>query len=892
MTELARREVVRVRIEDATGAMQDMGDLAGVDFVDSVEVSADQNAFARSATIHLRREATAGTTTISLAPLITDHVAAGRLVEVHYSVTAPQVPASWELLFEGQIDDAGWGGDQAVLSVPCRDRAGILHDVWLESIASYGDDDSPVPIQTVMAQLLTAGLAGKAPALTTVGDPDFGILRDDFGHASLETVLLRLRDLIGWDLRYRLDAGEYKLTLSEPDSTKTVPDHTFGTDDYFRLSAVELRTGEIRNVVIVLYTTADGVDDYVQAVDETSIALLASDHDTGRRLLVLDERQVPLLSTEAAVEYLANAALRDCSQPPLTHVAEQAFSPAIQLGDLVRYEADGIHYDTDQDVAVCGYTHRLSATEASTTVEAQGKPTGGNVRWLRRRQQYEAQAVIELVRIEATDRDGATPAKAYIVGRIADPFGRTGRLEVWANKASTAPAMPLGLADGTVMVSAGQTFGAAGGLPGPTDPDVVTAMLSDVAMPESHPKLIYWRWTALDGRSTGIRDVMLTKRNAYVRDEGEPILPPEALIEVASMTTTHATVSYSGTGDSDDYRTEAVQYRRRVDTVTSDGAPVPGAWSDWGAWDGGKPDTEEVELDQYAELVVLLRVRDADGRESDIATLSLPSQEISPPRIPELPPIVEVQDPDPLLPPRGIFSGIRRALDALNDDEAPRLTTGTTNRTVAQIESGADAGTAADADLVALETGGYVDRTLAQVQALAPDARALGDLFIGGTGHLRYGTAASPSFRQHILHIPATQFVFSDADLVYTDWGIRGTPPAGGERFAYCGVRLPRSGGSIEGLRITGSADADTTLLVRLDWFDGTVVDEIAGVNLSTMPYVDEIGVNFDPSIQEIGSTSNLVLRARFYREPEGEDPNVDFYAAQIECFFEVLTGI
>ena len=367
-----RKELVRVKVANAADTLVDFSS----SFV-SATFSADLNAVAVSGTVTFWREQATG----SLAPLMNSPapIAPGRQLTFEVAVigTGDSVAGGdWVMLFDGLIDDVGWGGSDAQLSVPVRDLGGVLRDTWIESESLYGNDSSPVVIETVMQSLLDDTLGSAVVTLNTVGDPDFGIVLYEQQRQSLDQALGAHRDLIGWDLRYLWDDGEsdFLLTFYEPDRAKSAADHTFSADDYFELNDVTQTSVGIRNVIEVRY--ADDVS--VTAEDTTSIATF------GRRYMFLDFINNNQISNEASALILATAVLGDVSQPPLTHTSENALFWPVELGDLYEFAPNEVHYSEPQTVAVVGYTHNFGPDGNTTSLQCRGAPSGGTSRWFKK----------------------------------------------------------------------------------------------------------------------------------------------------------------------------------------------------------------------------------------------------------------------------------------------------------------------------------------------------------------------------------------------------------------------------------------------------------------------------------------------------------------------------
>lgn len=104
-----------------------------------------------------------------------------------------------------------------------------------------------------------------------------------------------------------------------------------------------------------------------------------------------------------------------------------------------------------------------------------------------------------------------SPPTVDILLQVLDPVGLSGSLELWTNKSGTDEPNPTNAADGSVTVQGGQTVGATS-----LSPDVTTALLDDIQVPDGGigGKSIFARWTADDGRTTGIVEIPASRSNA------------------------------------------------------------------------------------------------------------------------------------------------------------------------------------------------------------------------------------------------------------------------------------------------------------------------------------------------------------------------------------------
>ena len=368
-TDLDRKELLRVKVANSVGSMTDLSA-----WVMSASLNGHRNNMALSASVTFWREQPSG----SLAPLMNSPapIAAGRRITIETAILAKgaTVQASdWIMVLDGTIDIAGWGSDEALLTVPARDKAAVWLSTWIEDKNTYGSDSSPIALETVMQDLIDDVRGSSVDILTVVGDPDFGVYLYEQQKMSLARALQEL-DLIGWDMRFLWSDGasDFLPTFYEPDRTKTTPDHTFSTDDYFSLTDVSHTIEDVRNVVEIIW---DEDEDGVVVEDATSIALF------DRKYMELDYSSSSLITSQAQALVLGTAILADVAQPPLTHVSENALFPLVEIGDLYRFAANNVHYNTAQDVAVVGFTHQWGPDGNSTVLECRGAPAGSTARW-------------------------------------------------------------------------------------------------------------------------------------------------------------------------------------------------------------------------------------------------------------------------------------------------------------------------------------------------------------------------------------------------------------------------------------------------------------------------------------------------------------------------------
>ena len=383
---------VRVKVEDSTGDFQDVTNLRGRDFFESAVFGQGVDKPVATATVTFFREIYK----LSLAPLVgasalnqpDSLLEVSRGLKIETAVLGKdQQPSDgdFELMFEGHIDSIDWGGTESVITVQCRDLGGELQDEFIENQKRYGDGVKQ--LDAVIQDILDDNVSGTPPVLLTATAPAFVINEYLQQKQPIMQAIRVLGQLIGYDVRYRFDSGggDFRLTLIEPDRSKTVPDRTFSADDYDDLTNVAISRVNIRNFIRVVIDVVDdsdpdspgqGVRTQVIAQDAASIARY------GRRFMEIAEAGSSPIDSVVEAQRMADAALGDLKEPNVDHSSSQDYFWPVQLGDLYRFTANGIHYDVDQDLAVVGFTHTLTRESAKTSLALRGKPSSGVKRWL------------------------------------------------------------------------------------------------------------------------------------------------------------------------------------------------------------------------------------------------------------------------------------------------------------------------------------------------------------------------------------------------------------------------------------------------------------------------------------------------------------------------------
>lgn len=242
-------------------------------------------------------------------------------------------------------------------------------------------------LETVIQRLFNDNGMG-AFTLNTPVSPGWNIRQYQQQRQPTWSAARALVDQIGWDLRDKWDGGSstFKITLSTPDRAKVVPDRTFGPGDRYPIRRVQKKLDGIRNAIRVIFLDSQDLDSkgnpkrkVVERTDATSIAKY------GRKFMEVSEDKTSNIDSVGEAQTFADAILADLKEPNAEFEADLPFFPFCELGDLYRFSADGVHYDTDFDLAVVGYRHAFTTghnPQARTTLTLRGKPSGGWARWL------------------------------------------------------------------------------------------------------------------------------------------------------------------------------------------------------------------------------------------------------------------------------------------------------------------------------------------------------------------------------------------------------------------------------------------------------------------------------------------------------------------------------
>lgn len=400
----------RVYVENSDGYYRSLSSLQGYDWVDDVEWDEDIDQPTAQLRVRLFRDVYQ----MSLAPLMEDSMLnldaaasyaalldLGRDIVVLTETAAiqsregrnmpilmgedtpndyaentpndPEFSGLYELAFRGETDEIDWGGER--ITVVARDLGGKLMDTFIEDENSYGSA-AGTAVEGEMQDILDDNDTGVN--MSVPASPSWAITSWVQRKEPVLEALRRLAFQIGWDVRYKWRASPpgYALTLYEPDRTKVTPDRTLSASQYYDVTRLAMNRAGIRNVVRVIYTDADEGRKAVERSNATSI------NKYGRRFMEIVEVASWQIDTSTEATAMADGALYDLKEPKMDQEVVMPYFFPVELGDLYRFSANGLHYSTAQDLAVIGFRHHLSRDEQRTTLIVRGSPAGAYKQWL------------------------------------------------------------------------------------------------------------------------------------------------------------------------------------------------------------------------------------------------------------------------------------------------------------------------------------------------------------------------------------------------------------------------------------------------------------------------------------------------------------------------------
>ena len=285
----------------------------------------------------------------------------------------------------------------------------------------------------------------------------------DVTDSNLMEAVRSVAQSIGYDFRFKFNDNVDGTTVSEGvdatakggfvptvfcplrDRISTNVDFTFGPSAYYDISSLSTSTARIRNHVRVHYTeyatTGSDGEPVANNLKFMEVENAASIAKYGRRSMILGgtEDALGLITTSIEAERLARLALKDLVDPEIIKTVELPYFFAAEVGDFYEFSANDDHYSSDQHLAVHSISHSFDGTEATTTLECRGKPSGGLNSHLRGGQQTSSyHGVAAPVLSVSSDAGQAAVSNYSASGNYSVTSDGTGTTVVASNATSKA----------------------------------------------------------------------------------------------------------------------------------------------------------------------------------------------------------------------------------------------------------------------------------------------------------------------------------------------------------------------------------------------------------------------------------------------------------------------
>lgn len=308
-------------------------------------------------------------------------LAPGRNLRIYTAAADPGVDLTTKkkLSFIGRVDAVNW--TQSPIVVTGRDLGGWIVDKYINQERLYAAP-GPEAMENIIRDLLIDNPPFGAPTIYTPTSPGFffsnmkGALQPR--KSLMEAIQQDYALMIGWVARYRFDATDTnRFTLFDVNRAKTISDDTFGPGEYKDITRIEVSDAEVRNYIVGKFYDNKG-----QARSRTA-QNVTSQSKYGVKFMEIQLANGDPIDTDAEMDTMLAAAVHDLSSPLTTQEMETLFYWPVQLGDLYTFQQNSAHYDSDQQLAVTGYSHRYANGEAVTAMQCRGTVVGAYHAWSR-----------------------------------------------------------------------------------------------------------------------------------------------------------------------------------------------------------------------------------------------------------------------------------------------------------------------------------------------------------------------------------------------------------------------------------------------------------------------------------------------------------------------------
>jgi hypothetical protein len=209
---------------------------------------------------------------------------------------------------------------------------------------------------------------------------------------------------------------------------KTTPDHTFSPQQYQDTSKFSISRMRIRNKIRVTYGDTELGERVTVEVNDTDSQ---AKYEEG--YMEVTERSGSQIDTGSEATRFAQSMLSDLSEPEATLGVPVMLQPFLEIGDLIRFEANETYFDSDQDLAIVGIVDEWRGPRRSTTrLSCRGKPSGGVDRWLSLQGMPGIAAPVDLFEDSAAENVGTEAGIGAITVFHDDPKTMSPPIDDWA----------------------------------------------------------------------------------------------------------------------------------------------------------------------------------------------------------------------------------------------------------------------------------------------------------------------------------------------------------------------------------------------------------------------------------------------------------------------------
>lgn len=347
----------------------------------------------------------------------------------------------WQVRFQGFLDEPEWGGEEDELRVSARDISGLYADAWMTEVNKTYGTEAGRTIQNVLQDIVDDAAAAAVGSTFQLADPTGFVAVTSLGVEGSPTAVVytynqirqpvvqalqAVADQCGWVVRTRWDYATeaFKLTLVEPERTRSHPCIALTADQVRALPGLRLDLANVRNHIrLVYFPTGETASTAVPSIptgtttqvvgsrptyeagettpetdpvsgDVTASAALAvyevnsedlhsseAGHKSlsvfGARTMEVVEPASSPIRTIAQAQAMAVALLRDLCLPKAQASFDALAIPELEVGDFVRLQS-ALHSDQSVDGGITQVTHE----NGRSNVQARGLPSGGYARHL------------------------------------------------------------------------------------------------------------------------------------------------------------------------------------------------------------------------------------------------------------------------------------------------------------------------------------------------------------------------------------------------------------------------------------------------------------------------------------------------------------------------------